>query len=276
MNTIIDQMTQIFCFVDDYLLAHPERARWRSSPNSTPAFTDSEVLTIALMQSPLGVASLKQTYRLIRSNFPEAFPKLCSYKQWLARLHRLTKVVGQLCDAARLSDQFRFSLYLIDSKPLPLCKAARHGVVRLLRDQGAYFGKSSVGWYFGFKLHVLMNVSGQVVSAALTPANVADRDAALWLADSADGGIMIGDQAYGGDETQDELEQAEMLMLTRKQLRSKKRLISRVRQPIETFFSRMSHLFIDKIYSRSWEGLWNTVKLKLLAYNLRHAGLLSF
>jgi len=67
-------MTQIYCFVDDYFKAHPRRAGWRSSPNSEPAFTDAEVITIALMQSPLRVASLKQTYQITHRNFATAFP----------------------------------------------------------------------------------------------------------------------------------------------------------------------------------------------------------
>ena len=275
-STILDQMTEIYCFIDDYLKAHPRRAAWRSSPNCRPAFTDAEVITIALMQSPLRVASLKQTYRLISLNFSEAFPKLCSYKQWVSRLHRLCDLVGAMIEAARPCDGFRFSLYAIDSKPIPVCKPIRHRVVKLLRDEGSYFGKTSAGWFFGFKLHTLINIEGWIVAAALTPANVADRETSIWLAWAADGGILAADQAYGRDETMEALErEAEMLVLTRKRARPKKGLMSRVRQPVETFFAKLCHRFIDKVYSRSWRGLWSTIKLKLLAYNLCHAGLLS-
>lgn len=275
-TTILDQMTEIYCFIDDYLKAHPRRANWRCSPNCQPALTDAEVLTIALMQSPLRVASLKQTYRLIKINFASAFPRLCSYKQWLARLHRLSDLVGQMIESARRCDGFNFSLYVIDSKPIPVCKPIRHRVVRLLRDAGAYFSKTSIGWFFGFKLHVLLNIEGHIVSAVLTAANTADREAALWLTAAADGGIVVADQAYGGEETCEALErQTDMLVLTSKRVRPKKGLMSRVRQPIETFFAKLCHRFIDKVYSRSFEGLWNTIKLKLLAYNLSHAGLLS-
>lgn len=276
MNTIIDQMTEIYCFIDDYLKAHPRRAAWRSSPNCEPAFTDAEVLTIALMQSAFRVASLKHTYRLISLNFSEAFPRLCSYKQWISRLHRLCDLVGVMIESARPCDGFRFSLYAIDSKPIPVCKPIRHRVVRLLRDEGAYFGKTSAGWFFGFKLHVLINIEGWIVSAAMTAANIPDREASVWLAAAADGGILAADQAYGRDETIEALErEADMLVLTRRRARPKKGLMSRVRQPIETFFAKLCHRFIDKVYSRSWRGLWSTIKLKLLAYNLCHAGLLS-
>jgi hypothetical protein len=86
-------MTEIYCFVDDFFKAHAGLAHWRRSSHAQPAFTDAEVITIALMQSGLGVASLKQTYQLIADNFASAFPQMCSYQQWVARLHRLRSAV---------------------------------------------------------------------------------------------------------------------------------------------------------------------------------------
>lgn len=276
MTTIIDQMTEIFCFVDDYLLAHPQLAHWRQSPNAKPDFTDSEVITIALMQSFLGVATLKKAYQLIANNYGFAFPRLCTYKQWLARLHKLGELMGHLVEAARLGEGFHPTLYLMDSKPIPVCKPIRHWSVRLLRDDGAYFGKTAKGWFFGFKLHTFFHIDGQIVGAILTPGNYADREAALDLGLSVDGGIVLGDQAYSGAATRELLaREADLLMLTRKQVPEKKALLSSIRQRIETYLGKLCHYFVDTVYSRSWLGLWNTIKLKLLAYNLSHAGLVS-
>lgn len=60
MPSIIDQMTEIYCFVDDFFKTHASLAHWRCSPNYQHAFTDAEVITIALMQSRFGVASLRR------------------------------------------------------------------------------------------------------------------------------------------------------------------------------------------------------------------------
>ncbi len=57
-ESIEHQMTEIYCFVDDFLTARPALSGWRSSPHRSPRFTDAEVITIALLQGPLGVASL--------------------------------------------------------------------------------------------------------------------------------------------------------------------------------------------------------------------------
>lgn len=273
MASIEDQMTAVYVFVDDYLQAHPEHAAWRTSPNDHPAFTDAEVLTIGLMQGCFGVATLKQAYRIIAANYRAAFPRLCSYKQWIARLHALTQAAGGLVRAALFQQELSGRLFILDSKPIPVCKPIRHGRVRLLRADGAYFGKNAYGWYFGFKLHVIVHHTGAVLSAVLTPANHNDRDPALALSLSVPGGIALADSGYCGLETaQTLLEEAQLLLITPGDAGQKKVLISSLRERVETSFSSLWAHFIDRVYSRSWEGLWSTIKLKLAYFNLCLAG----
>lgn len=276
MATIIDQMTEIYCFVDDFLKAHTQLAHWRRSPNHQPAFSDAEVITIALMQSCFGVATLKKSYLLIASNQKAAFPSLCSYKQWVARLHALSEITGHLIESARNCDGFEVKLSVYDSKPIPVCCPIRHGRVRLLRDEGAYFGKTSKGWFFGFKLHASVNVNGHFIGGFLTAGNINDRDAALGLALMTDGGVSLADYGYRGKKLAQQLaDDSETLLITTADAGPHRALISSVRERVETFFSQLWSMFVDRVYSRSWRGLWSTIKLKLLSYNLRHAHILS-
>ena len=66
-----------------------------------------------------------------------------------------------------------------------------------------------------------------------------------------------------------------MLMLTRADATDRKKLLSQIRQQVETTFSQLWLKFIDRVFSRSWLGLWNTLQLKVLFYNLRHADVVS-
>lgn len=274
MATIEQQLTEIYVFVDDYLKAHAELADWRRSPHAHPAFTDAEVITIALMQGCLGCESLKKAYLLVVENYGSAFPNVPSYKQWIARLHGLSELVGRLVFACCALGWVR--LYILDSKPVPVCKPIRNGRVRLLREDGACFGKSSTGWFFGFKLHVIIDMNGCILTALFLPANTQDRHAAQALAEMVDGGIGLGDHGYLGADFKDELAEAtELLMVTPKDAGARRALISTVREKVETVFSQLWARFVDRIHSRSWHGLWNTVKLKLLHYNLVTAGLLT-
>lgn len=275
-KSVDDSMLTIYYFVDEFLKAHPALAHWRRSPHAHPQFSDAEVVTIALLQGVFEVATLKQTYRLVAQNWQRAFPCLPTYPQWLARVHQMLPQVGRLLAATWGHAPSAARLYLIDSKPIPLCQPIRHGRVRLLRDEGAYFGKTSKGWFFGFKLHRLRHIGGRVMNVILTPGNCDDRDPALALVDTVDGGVTLGDLGYRGPECATTLAQdAQMLLITRDRAPAQRFGLSQVRQGIETTFSQLWYKFVDRVFSRSWHGLWNTLQLKVLYYNLVHAGLLS-
>jgi hypothetical protein len=275
MSSIIDTMTQIYVFVADFLAQHPDQAHWRRSPNARPAFTDAEVITIGLMQSVFGVATLKQTYRLIANNWRDCFPRLCCYAQFISRLHGLSPLVGHLMVQAVAHHSMPGRLYLVDSKPIPVCKPIRHGRVRLMRPEGAYFGKSSTGWYFGYKLHLLVHHSGAILYALLTPANFSDKDAEVLhtVLPWAGGGVVLGDRGYRDQKLRAELEaEYEVMLIDPQQAGDKRALISSLRERIETTNSGLWNRFVDRVYSRSFAGLWSVIKLKMLHYNLCQAG----
>lgn len=278
MSSIIHSLTQIYVFVADFLAAHPAQAGWRRSNNATPAFTDAEVLTIGLMQSVFGVATLKQTYLLIANNWRDCFPRLCSYAQFLTRLHALSALCGYLMQQALRQHPMPGCLYLMDSKPIPVCKPCRHGRVRLLRADGAYFGKSSTGWYFGYKLHLLVHHSGTILDALLTPANFADKDEEVLseLLFCAAGGAVLCDMGYRDKDlrAQQEAEYG-LIMIDPKQAGEQRALISSLRERIETTNSGLWNRFVDRVFSRSFAGLWSAIKLKMLHYNLCQMGMLT-
>jgi transposase len=272
--SINDQLTVYYFFIDNFFKEHPGLAQWRQSNYRIPAFTDAEVITIAMMQGYFQCATLKQAYLLVRANANAAFPQCCGYKQWLARLHQLSPCIGALVLASSTTPDTPTSHYVMDSKPLPLCHPLRHGRVSLLREDGAYFGKTKKGWFFGFKLHAIVNPAGLVIGAILTPANTDDRDPALALAWSTEGGLVLGDLGYRSEELRELLaEEADLLLLTPADApRPQKALLSSLRERVETSFSQLWSRFVDLVYSRSWNGLWNTVKLKMLHFNLTQSG----
>ena len=215
---------------------------------------------------------------MVKANDPRAFPDLPSYKQWLARLHRLGYQTGAMMFYIPFKIEELDSIYLSDSYPCRMCEAIRHARVRLLREDGAYFGKSSKGWFFGFKLHVLSTRSGQIIGAVLTNGNVDDREGARMLVEYLEeDGICLGDLGYRGAAFQTELyENNGVLFITRADIADEelKKIHSLVRERVETIFSELWRRFANRVYSRSWLGLWNTLQLKMLDYKLCHANIL--
>src|SRR5205085_1437585 len=175
MSSIEHHLTELYVFIDDFLTAHPNLAAWRQSPHDRPAFADAEVWSLALWQGCLGVASRKQTYRLVARHYRSAFPPLCSYAPWMARRQALAAPISALLSTTTQLPVGSPAFYLIDAKPLPVCSRLRHGRVRLRREDGAYWGQTSKGWFFGFQLPVLRHIDGRMVNLVLTPGNGDDR-----------------------------------------------------------------------------------------------------
>lgn len=277
MLSIKEQLTILYVTVADFFDNHPALAQWRHSNHSQPAFTDAEVLTMALMQGYFRTDTLKRTYLLVRANDPQAFPRCCSYKQWLARVQRLAGHLGVMLDEVAQGSAPSTNFYLLDAQPIPVCQPIRHCRVVSLREAGAYFGKGSKGWFFGFKLHLLVSADGLIINAILTPGNWDDRDGATALVQSvASGSVCLGDRGYRRPSLQDELlEEDGVLLLTRAEAEKEHQaLLCSIRERVETTFSQLWSRFATRIFSRSWEGLWTTLQLKMLDYSLCHVGII--
>ena len=82
----------------------------------------------------------------------------------------------------------------IDSTPLSVCHNKRIGCHRVFAEV-APRGKSCMGWFYGFKLHLIVNDQGELLAVQLTPGNTDDRKPVpqmtktLW-------GKLVGDRGY--------------------------------------------------------------------------------
>lgn len=279
MRSIKEQLTLVYCLADDGLKSEKNSGEWRKS-NNKPKCTDAEIIAVAMMQSYFGCATLKRAYLLVKANDPTAFPNLPGYKQWIARLHQLGDQLGLLLDRVALNIKDQDEIFLIDSFPVKMCEAIRHGRVNLLRDQGAYFGKSTKGWFFGFKLHAITTRTGQIIGAVFLPTSYDDRAGGRMLATLLEeGSLCIADLGYRGVNFQTQLYEDEgVLFLTRADIESQSLKIthSLIRERVEGMFSSLWERFATRVYSRSWRGLWNTLKLKMLDYKLCFAKIISY
>jgi hypothetical protein len=115
-----------------------------------------------------------------------------------------------------------------------------------------------------------------VLNVVLTPGNCDKRIPALGLVQAVAGGVTLDDLGYRGPACATALaEEAEMLLSTRDRAPAPRFVRSPVRQQGETTFSQLGRKFVDRVLSRSWQGLGNTLQLKVLYYTLCHAGVLS-
>lgn len=277
MNSIKYQLALLYVTVSEFLEKHPSLAGWRQSNHKRPEFSDAEVLTIALMQGYFRTPTLKRTFLLVLANDGRAFPKCCGYAQWLARLNRLSRQLEILARDVAQAHATDLPYYFVDSQPIPLCHRLRHGRVRTLREDGAWFGKTSKGWFFGFKLHILIDSEGLIVNAVLTPGNWDDREGVIPLTQAIHAGsVTVGDLGYRSQPLQTDVWQQDgIVLVTRADADPhQQRLMCTVRERVETVFSQLTERFALRVYARSWLGLWNSLLLKILDHSLTKAGII--
>ena len=132
----------------------------------------SEIMTIALAFHQQHYRNFKHYYlQCVRAYWQDAFPGLPSYQRFV---EWLPSTLLPLCVYLRHRFGRCSGISFVDSTSLKVCHNRRISQHRVF-DNLAARGKTSVDWFFGFKLHLVVNEHGELLNLQLTPGNVDDR-----------------------------------------------------------------------------------------------------
>ena len=193
----IDDIITIFYNIDqfciqfepdwnDTLIKESDHSRRRNG-----AMLLSEIMTILILFQTSGMKTFKQFYLMFVFRYRHLFPSLVSYSRFVeltpSAFIPLTCFV-EYCkgDCTGIS--------IIDSTPIIVCHNKRifnHKVF----DGIAKRGKSTMGWFFGFKLHIIINHLGEILAFKITPGNTSDSKVVDVLSKNLDG-KLFGDKGY--------------------------------------------------------------------------------
>lgn len=196
-------LEEIFCHLDDFcklfeeqgqgfLLSSGTRQRKRRCQMSL-----SEVMAIMVYFHMSNYRNFKHFYLacVLSGSLKAYFPKAVSYSIFVQlMLHVLFPLVVFMNALGRRQTQT--GLYYVDSTVLPVChirREKRHKVFAGLAKKG----KSSMGWFFGLKLHLVINNLGEIMAATITPGNTNDRTPVPALVSKLQG-WLFGDKGYLG------------------------------------------------------------------------------
>ena len=168
----------LFCSVDEFwqwfapqwereLLASGTRQRRRAT-----RLHPSEILTIAILFQQSGYRPFKAFYtQHVQVYLRSEFPQLVSYQRFIELLPR---VLVPLTVYLHTQRGVCTGISFLDSTALAVGHTARIGQHRVFAVD-ARRGKTSVGWFYGFKLHLVVNDRGELLAFCLTPGNRDDR-----------------------------------------------------------------------------------------------------
>lgn len=230
MESIVSRLdvTQIFCDVDDFCSSW-ERL-WQQVPQ-LPSMTEerrsksrmhlSEVMTIAIAFHGSGYRTFKEFYTLqVLPSWGHAFPNLVSYTRFVELMPWCLML---LCCFLQSRRGEITGISFIDSTPIEVCHRCRAHAHKVFKGLVGW-GKNSVGWHFGFKLHLVINECGELLAFKLTPANVDDRQPVPDLTEDLIG-KLFGDRGYISQKLFEQLSERGLQLITRSKKKMKNCLV---------------------------------------------------
>ncbi len=216
------QITTIYCLTDDWLRCQNHREEKHCK------LSNAEVLTIAIVAA-----------RFFKANFETAHAFMLEYgyiKQRLSpgqfnrRLHRLTGILEVLFE--RLAQVWKQTedetIFVLDSCPVSVCDNIRIPRCKIYQNE-AFRGYSSSKkrYFYGLKVHMMVNQSGRPVEVFLTPVSASDTaELKNFHFNLERGSTVYGDKAYNEYETEDLLNEVEGInLLPIRKSNSKRKLL---------------------------------------------------
>lgn len=272
----MDYLTELFCHIDDfcktfepqykkYLVQHGRKR------NRKACISLSEIMTIYVLFHLLRFRQFKYFYLCyIKPFYQDAFPKMPSYSRFVELYPAAIVPMLALLKASLSSCE---GVSFVDATPLRVChnrRIYRHKVFAGIAARG----KSSMGWFFGFKLHLAINHKGELLDLCLTPGNTDDRKGLEELARSLFG-LVFADKGYLSKALQKKLAEEESIRLITNVKKGMKkpeytefeRKVLKKRSLIETVFEELKGLMqIEHSRHRSHAGFMMNLLSGLVAY----------
>ncbi len=265
LASLEEAVTVLFCLVDDAYTALNPRGR---SHEPLKKLSDSEVLTLALLQQLRGVESERSFLRDAGRFFSHLFPGVVGLHP--SSLHRRVRKLRRFLEPLRREVLGELvgepETLIVDSTLLSVLHP------RQVKQSAGFDGAAWARWgsfsVYGVKLHLLCATNRVPVSYEMTPANVADVllvGELLAGADLEEGGIarrLFGDLAYRGGALAEELAESGVKLATE---RADRRPV--IRQQVEVCFAALKGVFgMDGTLAKTLTGLATRIAAKVSAY----------
>ena len=233
----------------------------------------SEVMTLLIWFQQSGYRTFKDFYlKEVCQHLRDEFPNLVSYSRFV---ELIPSALVPLCAYLQTRKGKTAGIAFIDSLPIAVCHNRRIGSHKVFSHL-AERGKSSVDWFYGFKLHLIVNDQGELLAFHLTPGNVDDRKPVEKLAKELFG-KLFGDRGYISAPLQKILSEQNLQLITKIKKNMKNRLLSvfdqillRKRALIETINDQLKNICqIEHTRHRSPANFCVNVISALIAYTYK-------
>lgn len=272
-------LEEIYCYVDDFhkeyaplikssLIASNKRHRNRPSKLSAP-----EVMTILILFHQSHYRNFKHFYlNFVCNHLKDAFPELVSYNRFVELQSRCLVYLTLL---SKLYQPSKTGFYFIDSTPIEVCHIKREKQHKVFKTE-ALKSCSTKGYYFGFKLHIVVNDIGEIISFKLTSSKTDDRKPVNDLTENLVG-KLVADKGYISQKLTGSLSERGLELITKVRKNMKPRVLSafnkallRKRSIIESVNDQLKNISqIEHTRHRSIYNFMTNMLAGIIAYNFK-------
>ncbi len=275
----MNDLVKLFCMIDDFWKTfEPEWKKHQLGQGikkvRRPAgLSMSEVMTILILFQTVGFRNFKTFYvGYILTHLKRDFPGAPSYTRFLEL--KKQAIFPMYCFLLNQMGKCTGISY-IDSTSLEVCHLKRTWDHRVFKGM-ARKGKTTKGWFYGFKLHIVTNQKGELLAFALTPGNVNDRKPVQKLCKHIFG-KLFGDKGYISKCLFEDLQSNGVQLVTKLKNNMKNKLMSltdrillKKRGIIESIIDQLKNIFqIEHSRHRSPVNFIVNLLSGMVAYSLQ-------
>lgn len=271
----MDHFTELFCHIDDFCQTfEPEYQKHLiangKKRNRKPCLSHSEIITIYILFHQLRYRHFKTFYLYhIKMLCRSAFPKAPSYNRFIelypSAIPPMIALLQSSCAACE-------GISFVDSTALAVCDNRRIHKHKVFA-QHAQRGKTSMGWFYGFKLHIAINSKGELLDVFVSAGNVDDRKGLERLSRSLFG-LVFADKGYLSRSLREDMQSQGIKLITRTRKNMKpmeyspfEETLLKKRGLVETVIDELKNLCqIEHSRHRSHAGFMINLLSGLLAY----------
>ena len=276
-------IVSLFCEIDDFFLEYEKCASASCLPETSSVETrgrprnlhPSEVMTILIAFHQSNYRTFKHFYlKHICVYYRAEFPNLVSYSRFVQLKKEVLKLLTfYLSTHAGTCSGISF----VDSTRLRVCDNKRISSHKVFAQKVSERGKTSMGWFYGFKLHLIINDTGDILDVALTPGNRDDRSP-LWgmPPETPLHGSLYGDRGYISQDLREKLHKQgiNLVYKVRKNMdpldvSASDEVLLKKRTLVESVIKELkTRTVLEHSRHRSFENFYVNVFSALIAYQL--------
>lgn len=240
MSTLTCQgnIVNVFTVLDDFA----KLVKLKSRRGRRANLSLSEIAIISLIRSEFNIRTWKGLYKLLKSRFDSEF-NLPNYQNFVNTMNNNAPILLVLINVLlQINQKESGVIKLVDSTPLPVCSNKRikkHKTMRRLASRK----KTTMGWFYGLKLHIVSDLKGNILMIKFTTGNVDDRAPLDEFLDKLHNSLIVADAGYVSETLEKKASKNNNILLTVTRSNMKKtttylhNCLLNLRSRVETVFS---------------------------------------